>query len=77
MAGRVEGKVAFVTGAARGQGRSHALKLAEEGADIMFHTMPRPWVAEDITNAVMFFASDDSRFVTGVAMPIDLGSCLK
>ena len=43
----------------------------------MFHTMPRPWVAEDITNAVMFFASDDSRFVTGVAMPIDLGSCLK
>lgn len=33
--GRVEGKVAFVTGAARGQGRSHALKLAEEGADII------------------------------------------
>ncbi|WP_448006326.1 mycofactocin-coupled SDR family oxidoreductase [Agromyces bauzanensis] len=35
MAGRVEGKVAFVTGAARGQGRSHALRLAEEGADII------------------------------------------
>ncbi|WP_327100600.1 mycofactocin-coupled SDR family oxidoreductase [Nocardia vinacea] len=33
--GRVEGKVAFVTGAARGQGRSHAVKLAEEGADII------------------------------------------
>lgn len=35
MAGRVEGKVAFITGAARGQGRSHALRLAEEGADII------------------------------------------
>lgn len=33
--GRVEGKVAFITGAARGQGRSHALKLASEGANII------------------------------------------
>ncbi|MDR3664860.1 MAG: mycofactocin-coupled SDR family oxidoreductase [Mycobacterium sp.] len=33
--GRVKGKVAFVTGAARGQGRSHAVRLAEEGADII------------------------------------------
>jgi len=33
--GRVEGKVAFVTGAARGQGRAHAVRLAEEGADII------------------------------------------
>jgi len=32
---RVEGKVAFITGAARGQGRSHAVRLAEEGADII------------------------------------------
>jgi SDR family mycofactocin-dependent oxidoreductase len=35
MTGRVEGKVAFITGAARGQGRSHALRLAQEGADII------------------------------------------
>lgn len=35
MSGRVEGKVAFITGAARGQGRSHAQRLAEEGADIV------------------------------------------
>ena len=35
MAGRVEGKVAFITGAARGQGRSHAVQLAQEGADII------------------------------------------
>jgi SDR family mycofactocin-dependent oxidoreductase len=33
--GRVEGKVAFISGVARGQGRSHAVKLAEEGADII------------------------------------------
>jgi SDR family mycofactocin-dependent oxidoreductase len=33
--GRVDGKVAFVTGAARGQGRSHAVRLAEEGADVI------------------------------------------
>src|SRR5687767_12833540 len=35
MPGRLEGKVAFITGAARGQGRSHAVRLAEEGADII------------------------------------------
>jgi (+)-trans-carveol dehydrogenase len=32
---RLEGKVAFITGAARGQGRSHAVRLAQEGADII------------------------------------------
>jgi SDR family mycofactocin-dependent oxidoreductase len=35
LVGRVEGKVAFITGAARGQGRAHAVRLAEEGADII------------------------------------------
>jgi (+)-trans-carveol dehydrogenase len=35
MAGRVEGKVAFITGAARGQGRAHAVRMAQEGADII------------------------------------------
>ena len=35
MTGRVDGKVAFITGAARGQGRSHAVRLAEEGAEII------------------------------------------
>jgi SDR family mycofactocin-dependent oxidoreductase len=33
--GQLDGKVAFITGAARGQGRSHAITLAEEGADII------------------------------------------
>ena len=31
----MQGKVAFITGAARGQGRSHAVRLAQEGADII------------------------------------------
>jgi SDR family mycofactocin-dependent oxidoreductase len=33
--GKLDGKVAFITGAARGQGRSHAVLFAEEGADII------------------------------------------
>ncbi len=37
---RVEGKVALITGAARGQGRSHAVRLAEEGADIIGLDLP-------------------------------------
>jgi (+)-trans-carveol dehydrogenase len=54
MAGRVEGKVAFITGAARGQGRSHAVRLAQEGADIIavdamkdVETVPYPMATED------------------------------
>lgn len=35
MTGRLQGKVAFISGVARGQGRSHAIRLAEEGADII------------------------------------------
>src|SRR5258707_14158470 len=52
--GRVQGKVAFVTGAARGQGRSHAIRLAEEGADIIavdicrdFETVNYPMATSD------------------------------
>jgi len=35
MSGRLEGKVAFITGGARGQGRAHAIAMAKEGADII------------------------------------------
>ena len=35
MTGRVTGKVAFITGAARGQGRAHAIRMANEGADFI------------------------------------------
>ena len=44
----------------------------------LFHTLPIPWVeARDISNAVLFFASDEARYVTGVTLPVDAGSCLK
>jgi NAD(P)-dependent dehydrogenase (short-subunit alcohol dehydrogenase family) len=52
--GKLDGKVAFVTGAARGQGRSHALRLAQEGADIIavdlgeqIDTVPYPMATQD------------------------------
>ncbi len=35
MTGRRADKVAFITGAARGQGRAHAVRMAAEGADII------------------------------------------
>ena len=50
MAGRLEGKVAFITGVARGQGRAHAVRLASEGADIIGVDIAAPiidaWIEE-------------------------------
>ena len=44
----------------------------------MMHVLPIGWVEpEDISNAVLFLASDESRYITGVTLPIDAGSCLK
>lgn len=58
--------------------------LADPGPDDfapisqMMHTLPIPWVDPiDISNAVLFFASDESRYVTGVSLPVDAGSLLK
>ena len=48
--GFLEGKVAFITGAARGQGRSHAIRLAEEGADIIAVD-----ICEDIPSVSRFY----------------------
>jgi SDR family mycofactocin-dependent oxidoreductase len=51
--GRFDGRVAYITGVARGQGRAHAVKLAEEGADIVgidlcqqLDTVPYPMATE-------------------------------
>jgi SDR family mycofactocin-dependent oxidoreductase len=69
--GRVEGKVAFVTGAARGQGRSHALRLAEEGADIVavdvcrqLTSVPYPMATpEDLAETAKLVEDLDRRIV--------------
>jgi NAD(P)-dependent dehydrogenase (short-subunit alcohol dehydrogenase family) len=54
VAGKLDGKVVFITGAARGQGRSHAVRLAQEGADIIavdicaqIDTVPYPMATPD------------------------------
>jgi (+)-trans-carveol dehydrogenase len=69
--GRVEGKVAFVTGAARGQGRSHAIRLAEEGADIIavdiagqIDSVPFPMATlDDLAQTVKEVEALDRRIV--------------
>ena len=40
--GVLDGRVAFITGGARGQGRAHALALAAEGANVVIADAPRP-----------------------------------
>jgi SDR family mycofactocin-dependent oxidoreductase len=49
--GKLDGKVAFITGAARGQGRSHAVRLAEEGADIIAVDLCAPIASMNYANA--------------------------
>ena len=71
MAGRVAGKVAFITGAARGQGRAHAIRLAEEGADIIavdicrdYDTVGYPMATEaDLAETVKAVEALDRRIV--------------
>jgi SDR family mycofactocin-dependent oxidoreductase len=75
MTGRVQGKVAFVTGAARGQGRSHAVTLAREGADIIavdiakqVDSVPYPMAtAEDLAETVRQVEALDRRIVAAQA----------
>ena len=70
--GRVQGKVAFITGAARGQGRSHAIKLAEEGADIIavdrckdFPTVGYPMATpEDLEETAKYIEKTGQRVIT-------------
>jgi SDR family mycofactocin-dependent oxidoreductase len=69
--GRVQGKVAFITGAARGQGRSHAVKLASEGADIIavdicrdFETVNYPMAtSDDLKETARLVEQHDRRIV--------------
>jgi SDR family mycofactocin-dependent oxidoreductase len=81
MSGRMEGKVAFITGAGRGQGRSHAVRLAQEGADIIaidicedIETNPYPMSsAEDLAQTVKEVEALDRRIVARKADVRDRG----
>ncbi|WP_395107695.1 mycofactocin-coupled SDR family oxidoreductase [Actinomadura sp. SCN-SB] len=69
--GKLDGKVAFITGAARGQGRSHALRLAREGAAIIatdttakVESVPYPLAtAEDLAETVRLVEDAGGRIV--------------
>jgi SDR family mycofactocin-dependent oxidoreductase len=62
MAG-LEGKVAFITGAARGQGRAHAVRLAREGADILAIDICADVPAMDYPNATRADLHETARLV--------------
>ena len=75
MAGKLENKVAFITGAARGQGRSHAITLAREGADIIavdlaaqIDSVPYPMATpEDLADTVKEVEALGRRIVAAQA----------
>ena len=72
---KLEGKVAFITGAARGQGRSHAQRLAEDGADIVavdicadIETVPYPMgTADELAETKAMVEAAGRRCVTATA----------
>ena len=77
MGGRVAGKVALVTGAARGQGRSHALALAREGADVIAVDSCRDYATVDYPMATVSELAQTVRDVEqldrrAVALQVDV-----
>jgi len=82
MSGRLQGKVAFISGAARGQGRAHAVRMAEEGADIIAFDAAGPVPSQgapaasvaDLDETVRQVEKLDRRIVAHRADASDLGA---
>jgi SDR family mycofactocin-dependent oxidoreductase len=80
--GKLDGKVAYITGAARGQGRAHAVRLAEEGADIIavdichdLPTVPYPLATpEDLDETAKLVVNAGQRVVTRMADVRDIAA---
>ncbi|MEU7632677.1 mycofactocin-coupled SDR family oxidoreductase [Nocardia sp. NPDC049220] len=80
--GQLSNKVVFVTGAARGQGRSHAVRLAQEGADIIATDIPAqvdsvPYplaTAADLAETVRAVEAVGGKIVAGQADVRDLAA---
>ncbi|MGZ5397434.1 MAG: mycofactocin-coupled SDR family oxidoreductase [Mycobacterium sp.] len=80
--GKLDGKVAFITGAGRGQGRSHAIRLAEEGADIIavdicadLPTVPYSLSSpDDLEHTAKLAGEAGARVVTKIADVRDIGA---
>ena len=80
--GRVQGKIALVTGAARGQGRAHAVRLAQEGADVILVDICAPIAGvpylpateDDLRETVKAVEELDRRAVSVVADVRDLAT---
>ncbi len=75
VSGRLEGKVAFITGAARGQGRAHAVRMANEGADIIAVDIAgklpdcvpyNPATPEDLADTVRCVEATGRRIVSAI-----------
>lgn len=79
---RLDGKVAFITGAARGQGRTHAVRLAQDGADIVAVDLCRQQSAldysqgtpEDLEETVRLVEKEGRRIIARAADVRDLSS---
>jgi NAD(P)-dependent dehydrogenase (short-subunit alcohol dehydrogenase family) len=81
MTGKLEGRVAFITGAARGQGRAHAVRMAREGAEIIAVDIAgklpacvpyHPATEEDLAETVRLVEQTDRRIVASVVDTRDL-----
>ena len=70
QAGRLSGKVALITGAARGQGRSHAVRMAAEGADIIGMDVCRDMAGIDYPMATPDDLAETARMVTATGRQV-------